>query len=274
MRWATVVILLLTLGTASRGYGDSLSGEVRRHFEAGTNAFRLGEFKNAVEEYKAAYKLKADPVFLYNIAQAYRLANDFDQALFFYRSYLHSQASAPNRPEVEERIHVLEEQLAQRRRLEQPPNSTETPGSEAAAAAREPKPQAKPAAPTPVAQPVVATTTPTADAAPSRAGSPRLRLAGLITGGVGVAALGAGVGLLVIARQAYDSQVHATDGTVFEPTAEARARTFQPVGIGLIAGGAALAIGGTTLFVIGRRGAGGGERQASLARSAHNGGAL
>ena len=91
-----------------------------------------------------------------------------------------------------------------------------------------------------------------------------------MTGGVGLAALGVGIGLFVVARQAYDSQVHATSGTLFDPSAESRARTFQPAGISLMVSGAVLAVGGVTMYLLGRRG-GGGDR---AARASRDGGAL
>jgi len=96
----------------------------KNHFDEGTKAFNLGEFKKAIEEYKAAYNAKPDPVFLYNIAQSYRMANDTAQAVFFYRSYLRNAPSAPNRREVEERVRKLEAQLAlQRQVTTEPPNT-------------------------------------------------------------------------------------------------------------------------------------------------------
>src|SRR5262245_20698693 len=53
----------------------------RKHYAEGTKAFNLGEFQRAITEYRAAYNAKPDPVFLYNIAQAYRLAGDLTNSL-------------------------------------------------------------------------------------------------------------------------------------------------------------------------------------------------
>jgi tetratricopeptide (TPR) repeat protein len=111
-------IVVLVLGTASARAADDSAG-ARQHYEEGTRAYNLGEFKRAAEEYREAYRLKPDPAILYNIAQAYRLDKNFDQALFFYRSFLRNQPDTPNRKEVEGRIHTLEDQLKQQ---QQPPN--------------------------------------------------------------------------------------------------------------------------------------------------------
>ena len=122
-----------TLGSAAvraepaRGAAD----DAKRHFEDGSKHYHLGEFKEAAEEYKAAYKAKPDPVFLYNIAQSYRLANDFGQALFFYRSYLTSTPDTANRAEIEERIRKLEAQVAAQKSLATaPPTDAVAPGGQ------------------------------------------------------------------------------------------------------------------------------------------------
>jgi hypothetical protein len=87
MKFAAFVIsIALVVGNGVAYAGDAAAEAARRHFEEGTKAFNLGEFERAAKEYRAAYNAKADPVFLYNIAQAYRLANDFSDALFFYKS--------------------------------------------------------------------------------------------------------------------------------------------------------------------------------------------
>ena len=260
-----LVLLLALVGHASTAIADPASEEARRHFQAGTAAFNLGEFKAAADEYKAAYKLRPDPVFLYNIGQAYRMANDYEQALFFYRSYLHNTPSAPNRKEVEERIRVLEEQRA---KIEQPPNSPQTPSGETSvpSPATTTTTTATPPAPTPTPTPAAAPSPSPATTSERAAGSPKLRLAGIVTASVGVAALAAGIGLFVVGRQAADSQNRA--GT-FDPTAESHAQAFQPAGVALLVSGGVLTAGGVTLFVLGRRGQA--ERTTTAAR---DGGAL
>src|SRR5437016_9022712 len=76
----------------------------RRAYDLGTKAYNLGDFPTAIAHYKDAYNNVAEPAFLYNIAQAYRLANDLPQALFFYKSYVRNLPDAGNRAEVDARI--------------------------------------------------------------------------------------------------------------------------------------------------------------------------
>jgi hypothetical protein len=105
---------LVALSLAGRAHAADKAADVeaRRHFEEGLKHYNVGEFLEAAKEYTAAYKARPSSVMLYNIAQAYRLGNDSQQALFFYRSYLRNVPGAINRHEVEERIGRLEAQLA------------------------------------------------------------------------------------------------------------------------------------------------------------------
>lgn len=137
LKWLGVVLVCGLLSTAAQvgsaanaAPPDAAVVEARKHFEDGTKAFNLGEFDRAIAEYKAAYNAKPDPVFLYNIAQSYRLSNDLSQALFFYRSFLRNQPNTPNRKEIEERIRQLEAQISQQKAITtSPPTTTVPPGS-------------------------------------------------------------------------------------------------------------------------------------------------
>jgi tetratricopeptide (TPR) repeat protein len=121
--------MLAGAATAARAQSDKAAeNAAKAYFKEGTTAYDLGDFKTAVEKYKQAYQAKQQPAFLYNIAQSYRLAGDFQQAVFFYKSYLRNAASAPNRKEVEARITDLEDQLAKQKAAEvAPPVGTQTP---------------------------------------------------------------------------------------------------------------------------------------------------
>jgi hypothetical protein len=121
---------LIAAGLAAVARADTPEAEAKRHFDEGTKAYNLGEFVRAATEYRAAYNAKPDPVLLYNIAQAYRLGNDFQQALFFYKSFRRNLPDAANRAEVDERIRTLEEQIERQKSVAiSPPNNTVAPGT-------------------------------------------------------------------------------------------------------------------------------------------------
>src|SRR6476646_8375479 len=88
----------------------------RQKYEAGEQAYNLGQFKRAVELFSEAYEQSPDPTFLFNIAQTYRQAGDCKQAQFFYKRYLAIKDGDTKKPlkperrsEIEQRINELEE---------------------------------------------------------------------------------------------------------------------------------------------------------------------
>src|SRR5690349_18139441 len=89
-------------------------------YAEGEQAYALGRYAQAISAFKRGWELKPDPVFLYNIAQAYRLADDLREAVFFYRRYLALAPAAKNRAEVEQRIRELEDRLAHGDDIEPP----------------------------------------------------------------------------------------------------------------------------------------------------------
>lgn len=120
-----VALAVVVLSTHLAFADDSKTDAARAHAEEAMKFYNLGDFNHAIAEYKAAYSAVPDPAFLYNIAQAYRVSNNLQQALFFYRSFLRSSPDAPNRDEVQDRIHKLEEQIkAQESLSTSPPTST------------------------------------------------------------------------------------------------------------------------------------------------------
>lgn len=75
--------------------------EVERHAALGQRLLEHGRTQDAIAEFRRAYELRADPRFLYDIAEGYRLLGLRDQARFFYERYLATAPDAPDRDEVE-----------------------------------------------------------------------------------------------------------------------------------------------------------------------------
>jgi hypothetical protein len=82
--------------------------EAKARYTSGQSHYNLNEFKAALDEFKEAYRLYPDPVFLFNVAQCERQLGDFDEAIKFYRSYLRNKPKAPNRAEVLRRIDEMQ----------------------------------------------------------------------------------------------------------------------------------------------------------------------
>ncbi|HEX2568454.1 MAG TPA: hypothetical protein VH877_02770 [Polyangia bacterium] len=121
------VLLLGILLTAASVRADE-AAEAKRHFISGTRHYNLNEYEEALQDFKEAYRHKDDPVFLYNIAQCYRLLDKHEEAVRFYRSYLRVSPNAPNRKDVEHKIATLEELIAaQGRARSAPPSGVQQP---------------------------------------------------------------------------------------------------------------------------------------------------
>lgn len=230
-----MAVLLITAGVAAARPGeDAKTAEARAHFESGLARYNLKEYKAAIEEFEAAYRLKPDPVFLYNLGQSYRFADDPEQALHFYRAYLRERPNAPNRSEVEERITQLEAVIAAKKSAATPPDQTLPP-------------EGTTTPPPPVAAGPPATVTPAQTAPPAavdwNAGRKK-RLAGIGVAAGGIAAIGVGVAFSVLAKQASDKLTKGTQDSMYDFNLDRQGRTDQGVAIAMyVVGGVAVAAG-------------------------------
>ena len=85
----------------------------RSLFDAGTIAFRQVRYEDALENFLQAYKLTNDPVLLFNIGLSYERLYRLPEAQKAFEDYLAALPEAKNRAAVEERIRIVEEQIAQ-----------------------------------------------------------------------------------------------------------------------------------------------------------------
>ncbi len=85
----------------------------RQQWEQGTAEYALGHYVQAAAHYEQGYQALPDPVFLFNIGQAERLAGEREHALLAYHSYLRSSAEgAPKRDITKRWIAELETEPA------------------------------------------------------------------------------------------------------------------------------------------------------------------
>ena len=113
-RSAWMVGILVWLSTAAVQASDTppdpaKDAEARRMFEDGRAAYEAGQYQDGLNYFQRAYDLSLRPGLLFNIGQAaYKMHSD-DRALKAFKAYLAQTPSAPNRVEVEQRIHELEQ---------------------------------------------------------------------------------------------------------------------------------------------------------------------
>jgi tetratricopeptide (TPR) repeat protein len=128
-----IAIVLLLLMWPRALFADEGAAEAKRLYLSGTKHFDLGEYQQALEDFKSAYRVRDEPVLLYNIAQCERLLGHNEEAMRSYKAYLRRSPTAPNRDEVEAKITALEQAVSARDRarnippippLTPPPEST------------------------------------------------------------------------------------------------------------------------------------------------------
>ncbi len=95
----------------SSGADASDVDKAREHLRKAGVHYDLQEFRKALTEFREAYRLKNDPVILFDMGQCNRKMAKYKEAIGFYKSYLRKVPSANNRPEAERLIAESEELL-------------------------------------------------------------------------------------------------------------------------------------------------------------------
>ncbi len=118
-----VFVLVMVLGTASVHAEDK--AKAQQAFAEGRQHFDLGEYKEALESFKLAYRNFEDPTILFNIAQCHRQLGNTEEAVAFYRKYLNKVPDARNSADVQATIDKLNAALtAERASKATPPQGT------------------------------------------------------------------------------------------------------------------------------------------------------
>jgi tetratricopeptide (TPR) repeat protein len=83
----------------------------QQQFQAGQKHYRLGNFKEALDAYVAAYDLFPVAGLLFNIGQCQMELENYERAVFFFDQYLTEKPYAPNVDVVEERLAEAHQEL-------------------------------------------------------------------------------------------------------------------------------------------------------------------
>jgi tetratricopeptide (TPR) repeat protein len=226
---------------------DAKKAEAKALYEKGLSHYNLGEFDLAIEAFRKSYAISQAPGLLFNIAQSFRLKKDYEQATYFYQTYLRLKPDAPNRADVEERLKEMQDALEEQKKLgNKPPIGTVSPDGGTTTT-------------TTTTTPNGTTTTTTTNDKQTPTGetgvkSTSLITAGYATGGAGVALVLTGVVFGKLAKNAERDLQKLNDGGTWTPAQQDRydagKRNNTIAVISFIAGGAAIATG-ATLFVLG-----------------------
>jgi tetratricopeptide (TPR) repeat protein len=165
--------------------------EARDHYDKGLSHYNLGEFTDAIDEFKRAYEISKAPRLLFNLAQAQRLNKEYEQALYSYTTYLRLMPDAPNRVDVAARIAEMSRLLKEEREHAGKEEPAKTPPTETP----------PPVTPPPVVAPPPVVVAPPPLPPPPPPAPPRRTLlwAGIGVAAGGVALLGAAAGCTAVA---------------------------------------------------------------------------
>jgi hypothetical protein len=119
--FATWLMVSLGASTGVSAQPHQPSAEVKAHHDQGVKLYNLSDWSDAMEEFRAAYLIRPDPVFLFNIAQCERQLGRFEGAAQTYRAFLREsqELSADQASKVRALITQMED--AQRERPRKPP---------------------------------------------------------------------------------------------------------------------------------------------------------
>lgn len=96
--------------------------------ENGKKAFARGDYESAIQEFKAAFAIKATPAVLFNVAKSYERLARYEEAIDFYQQYLDLDPNATDRPDVEEVVRRLKKSI--RERFQELSVSSDPPGAD------------------------------------------------------------------------------------------------------------------------------------------------
>ena len=228
-----LLAFIVVLAFAAPAVAQPKKTEAEAAYKEGQARYLKEDFEGAALQFKAAYDLDPDPVYLFNIAQAYRMAKKCTLSRDNYQRYLDEAKTAPNADAVKAYIAEMDQCAKQQGEVVTPPPET-----------KEPEPIV-------VAPPVEET--------PSGGGS--TRTIGIVVGIVGIVALANGA---YFAKRVGDAESEANsiktsmgcknwslecDGKWND--VNDRGKRDEKIMIGSFIGGGAAVATGVVLFVLG-----------------------
>ena len=235
------LVLLATVASAAPKTTSPAQKDADALFEAAQASYQSGKYQDAITQFKQAYDLVHDPVYLFNIAQSYRKVADCTSADEYYRRYLQEAPKAENRQKVEQWLEELRPCVEQRQQDQEAARKSQ----EEAERLRRERALAE------QQRPVVTPTETTVDR-----GAP-LRIGGIALAGIGAVGLGVGIVYGVKGSQIrsdIDEQCSRTcqwDSPAILAMHEDGKTANTRAAIGYIGGGVAV-IGGVALYMFGR----------------------
>jgi tetratricopeptide (TPR) repeat protein len=235
-------IALLVLATQ-----PALASSRQERERAARKACLAGDYAKGIDILSDLFLETQDPVFIFNQARCLEQGQQYKDAIARFQEYLRTGETHRLKPDDEaaakEHIVACKENLANQ--------TIEAQAGTAPAPFTSPRPTPPPPAEQTSAAPIPASsvTQPEPQQAPASTRS-GLRMAGIVTAAIGVAALGAGVAFNVLANNTAGDMESTLDGYATKKSTRDGYVALAWVGYGA---GAACVVAGAVLYGIGRR---------------------
>ena len=114
---AFAAALLLAITPAALAVAESpapttdATNQAKARFRKGTDLYKQARYRDAIEEFEAAYRLRPHGVIFYNLAQCHERLGDIPAALRAYHEYLRAVPAADDRSIVHAAMANLEARL-------------------------------------------------------------------------------------------------------------------------------------------------------------------
>jgi tetratricopeptide (TPR) repeat protein len=231
---STLSIGLVLVCAAGSAFADKPSSKAATE-KAAKKACATGDFAKGVDLLADLYVESNDISWVYNQGRCYQQNNRWEQAISRFREYLRKakDISDSERAETERQIAECELSMGKTSQVAPPPVAVTSPVPVS-------QPEARPQA----AEPVTSTVSSKPEPMPSESSPGKgLRVGGIISAVVGVAAVGTGVGLALKANG-----LSTTDYSQSREDERTSLKTWSMVSYGV---GAAAIVTGVVLYIVG-----------------------
>jgi len=237
--YASALGVLLGLASPATAEGDSKTSQEN----VAKKACAMGDYQKGADILTDLFVATNNVTYVYNQARCYEQNNIWDRAIARFREYLRKAKHLTKNERAETEQHISECETALARATAPPTPGPPEPSPTATAPAVTAKVEPPPTAPTPPAESVASAL----PSAPVRSPGRGLRIAGVVCGVIGVAAIGAGAGF-ALKTQSISSNEQKNGPTQAQEDDRKKYETWGWVSYGV--GAAALATG-VVFYIVG-----------------------
>src|SRR5438874_5150491 len=108
MKACLALIVLARVAVADSAAPQPIPEKARALADRGRVAHDAGDYGSAIAAFQEAYVIAPSPALLFNLAQAYRLAGDCDDAAWMYRRFLDTNPVGEHRTLAESHLSTVE----------------------------------------------------------------------------------------------------------------------------------------------------------------------